>query len=75
MRIERGGIRFEPCVPKEFEKIHLSGLRYRGMRIDVTIEGNGTAIETVEINDQRAKTAHIANMKTGSQTIAIALRQ
>ena len=44
------------------------------MRLDFTIEGNGAAIETVEINGQPTETAHIANTKTGPQTIAITLR-
>lgn len=74
MRIECDGIRFEPCVPKTFKKIALSKLRYRNMRIDITVEGCGTKVETVRINGKRAENTHIPNTNAGHQSIEITLR-
>jgi hypothetical protein len=73
MRLEHDGIRFQPCVPKAFRTIHLSGLQYRHLNLDVMIEGHGTEIQAVRINDEPAKAPYVPLTQTEPQTIEITL--
>ncbi len=67
------GINFKPYIPQGYGKITFTGLKYRDMTINLTLEGNGENMKYFTINGKSCKEAFIpANLK-GEQNITIVL--
>lgn len=70
---EPDGIRFAPVVPASMEGARsLSGLKYRGMTLNVSVIGEGSIIESFKL-DGEATEPFISNGLTGEHTVEIAM--
>lgn len=65
LRFDPEGIRFQPCVPKGISFIELCNLKYRGMRLDVTIRGTGTLVKQCTIDGKASKDGFLAAQEEG----------
>ncbi|MEV5894438.1 glycosyl hydrolase family 65 protein, partial [Nonomuraea fuscirosea] len=54
IRFEPEGLRFSPAVPERWTEATLSGLRYRGMTLDLTVVGGGTRVRDVRLDGRAA---------------------
>lgn len=64
IRLSPDSLEFRPCVPKSFEGVHeLSGLEYRGMTVDVFLQGCGHRIARCLVNGQEAPPVLLPGMK------------
>ncbi|MFW6457719.1 MAG: MGH1-like glycoside hydrolase domain-containing protein, partial [Planctomycetota bacterium] len=50
LQFNENGVELSPCVPSRLSSIRLSNLRFRNMVLDISINGNGTEIGSVEVN-------------------------
>ncbi|MEV5503033.1 glycosyl hydrolase family 65 protein [Nonomuraea fuscirosea] len=50
IRFEPEGLRFSPAVPAHWTEATLSGLRYRGMTLDLTVVGGGTRVRDARLD-------------------------
>jgi glycogen debranching enzyme len=71
MRVDPNGIRFEPCLPDEFDQINLTNVHFQNMTIDVNIQGSGAKIEKVKINGKNVSDSFLRNTASGSQKVEI----
>ena len=70
---EPDGIRFAPVVPASMEGARsLSGLKYRGMTLNVSVIGEGSIIESFKL-DGEATEPFISNGLTGEHSVEIAM--
>lgn len=65
------GIQFKPLLPKGFESVRLSHLPYRGMVLDIQIEGPGTQIAEFQINGQSVYPPVLPATGSGGRRITI----
>ena len=76
IRLELDGIRFSPMKPDNLfqpEIIHLNGLRYRGMKLNIHLHGHGMEIDSFELNHQKPSEPFIKSGETGSIDVDIFL--
>ncbi|MBB4080509.1 hypothetical protein GGR28_003143 [Lewinella aquimaris] len=74
MEFRADGLYFHPTVPRSFAgKRTLSGFRYRGATLDITVHGHGRRIRTVTIDGDPAEMAFIGGGATGHHVIDIQL--
>ncbi|MGO9456554.1 MAG: MGH1-like glycoside hydrolase domain-containing protein [Acidimicrobiales bacterium] len=66
------GLEFAPSLPSGWGTVHLLGLRYRNMTLDVTLSGAGRRISSCRV-DGRPSQPVLAATGTGHHTIQIAL--
>jgi hypothetical protein len=71
MRFDTDGVRFQPCMPKGLNNVHLSNIRYRKMSLDITVQGNGTKIKKSTINGKEATDCFLPAAGDGRKVIAI----
>ena len=71
MRVDADGIRFQPCVPDDFDRIKLTRFRYRQIDIDIEITGHGNKIAQILPNGKPTKQAFIPNEAKLPQKIVI----
>lgn len=77
IRLELDGIRFAPMKPADLFKteIHLNNIRYRGMTLNIHLHGDGTEIDTFELNHKKQSNAFINSDATGVFDVDIRLKQ
>ncbi len=66
------GLEFAPSLPPGWGTVHLLGLRYRNMTLDVTLSGAGRRISSCRV-DGRPSQPVLAATRSGHHTIQIAL--
>lgn len=69
MRIDKGGIRFQPYLPDGIKSLELSGVKYREAELDIQISGDGTKIRKMTING--VETNKIPSTAKGKQVVEI----
>ena len=70
---EPNGIRFAPAVPASMEGARsLSGLKYRGMTLNVSVIGEGTIIRSFKLDGQDAD-PFVPNTLTGEHSVQIVM--
>ena len=70
---ETDGLAFKPFIPKELDdRRTLTGLRYRDMTLDISIEGYGSRISKFYLNGKARAPFVPADLK-GSQTVRIVM--
>ncbi|MBN2303864.1 MAG: hypothetical protein JXQ72_05275 [Anaerolineae bacterium] len=67
------GVRFSPLVPGDVGHIQLSGLPYRDMLLDITVEGSGTQIAAFRLNGQPGGSPFLSATGSGPQRIEITM--
>ncbi len=72
MRFEEGGLRFQPCLPPGISKLALRNIHYRGMQIELNIEGNGATSEACSIGGVPAEPFLRAD-DTGLKSVSIVM--
>ena len=71
MTFEPNGIRFKPLLPEGFKCVRLSRLPYRGMSVDIQIEGPGNQIAEFRINGRSVYPPVLSATGSGEQRITI----
>ncbi|MFZ5941710.1 MAG: MGH1-like glycoside hydrolase domain-containing protein [Bacteroidota bacterium] len=72
MEFETQGITFRPVIPEVYGgSHHLSSFRYRGMMLDIRVDGFGKTIRHFSIDGKEYDTAFLPDSLTGSHTIHI----
>ena len=67
------GIRFAPVVPASMEGARtLSGLKYRGMTLNVSVVGEGSIIESFKLDGEPAE-PFVPNTLTGEHSVEITM--
>ena len=77
IRLELEGIRFSPMKPKDLfqsDTIHLNGLKYRGMVLNIHLHGHGTIIKSFELDHQIQRDAFIKSDRVGVIDVDISLK-
>lgn len=73
LRFDPEGVRFQPCVPKGISSIELGNLRYRGLRLNVTVRGTGTKVKQCLIDGKASKEGFLAVQEVGHKKIVLTL--
>jgi len=71
MTFEPNGVRFKPLLPQGFKCVRLSRLPYRGMSVDIQIEGHGNQIAEFRINGRSVHPPVLSATGSGEQRITI----
>jgi glycogen debranching enzyme len=66
-------VRFRPVVPPCFTRLRLSGLRYRGATLEVTITGSGNHIESFSFDGVAQADHAVPATLVGPHRVAITL--
>lgn len=53
MRFERDGIRFNPYIPQNINKLEIGGLSVRNCKINISIIGSGKNINKFTVNGEQ----------------------
>lgn len=75
MNFQPNGLKFSPHLPVEWGPVKLQGMRYRGMTLDVSLQGKGTRIARVVVDGKVSTKAFVPATWTGRHTIAIAMKE
>ncbi|MGB3801476.1 MAG: hypothetical protein WA952_16785 [Lewinella sp.] len=74
MEFRADGLYFAPSVPGSYTGTRrLTGFRYRGATLDISVSGYGQRVKTVRINGEVAKVAFVDGEATGNISVAIEL--
>lgn len=73
LRLDDDRLTFAPTVPDGFSRIHLSGLTYRDVTLDVTITGTGTRVTTFTVDDDPWPDHTVPATLTGRHRVDITL--
>ena len=73
MRFDCDGVQFQPCVPDGVSYVEIENVKFRNMRLKITIHGTGTKIKDCTVNGKIAATAFVGVAETGRQDIVIVL--
>jgi hypothetical protein len=73
MDFQVDGIAFLPKVPRNIQKLHLSNIRYRRMRLDIQIKNHGSKIKSFKVNGKSLNQARLMVNGKGLQRIEIEL--
>lgn len=71
LRFDPEGVRFQPCVPQGLSFIELRNLKYRKMRLDVTVRGTGTQLKQCSIDGKESKDGFLAVQGEGHKKIIL----
>jgi glycogen debranching enzyme len=74
MRFDREGVQFRPCVPETISYVELDNVKYRNMRLKITVRGSGSKIKNCTINGKEVPAAAIGAAQTGRQEVVIELQ-
>jgi cellobiose phosphorylase len=55
MEFEENGIRFSPVVPKSFQGLTLSGVKYRNATLKIVVRGHGTQGSLFKLDGKERK--------------------
>jgi hypothetical protein len=55
MEFEENGIRFSPVVPKSFQGLTLSGVKYRNATLKIVVQGHGTQVSLFKLDGKEQK--------------------
>ncbi len=75
MDFQSNGLRFTPNLPAEWGAVKLQGIHYRGIILDVSLQGQGTRITRVIVDGQASEKAFIPATWTGRHSVAIAMKE
>jgi glycogen debranching enzyme len=67
------GIAFQPMLPSGWGDVTMSGLRYRGANLNITLHGSGTVISSFTLDGVPTTTHVVPTSLTGTHTIEITL--
>ncbi len=68
------GLTFAPCVPTTLAgERHLEGFPYRGMLLDITVQGSGNRIQSFRLDGELRKEAFVEASLTGRHRVEILL--
>ena len=73
MGFESGGIRFAPVVPRNFQHLSLSGVKYRDCMLNISVKGNGTRVDTFLLDGKSRGVPFLDAGFAGSHAIEIRL--
>ncbi|HEU4881274.1 MAG TPA: hypothetical protein VFT45_03485 [Longimicrobium sp.] len=72
MRFDPDRLRFTPMVPPAYGgERTLSGLRYRGATLTITVRGHGDGVASVRLDGQPVERAEVPASLTGEHTVEI----
>ena len=74
MKFEPNGIHFAPVVPGRFHALTLDGVRYRGARLRVVVQGSGTRVSEFKLDGHRQAKPFVEASATGPHEVAIQLK-
>jgi glycogen debranching enzyme len=73
MDFEADSIRFAPVVPPGFDGLSLTGLRYRGMTLNLAVAGSGVEAVRFELDGEARDDPSIPSDLTGVHEVVISL--
>ena len=71
MEFEVEGLRFSPCLPREWGPVFLRGLRYRRMVLDILLDGAGTRVKSCKLDGLAVERPFVRADLEGLHRIAI----
>jgi glycogen debranching enzyme len=71
MRFDTDGLRFQPCVPRGISSVELKNVHYRDMILDIALEGTGTAVKEILVNDAKSPDGFLPAADKGQKRIQI----
>jgi Mannosylglycerate hydrolase MGH1-like glycoside hydrolase domain/Glycosyl hydrolase family 65, C-terminal domain len=74
LRIDAGRIRFAPVVPAKFDRLSLTGFRYRGMVLDLQIIGSGTRLAAFAVDGEPRSEPELPLELSGAHTVTLTVR-
>ncbi len=74
MNFEPDGIRFAPVVPDTFKELSLTEVRYREVRLRITLHGHGTEIREFKLDGEKQRKPFFAATNPGAHEIEIELK-
>jgi hypothetical protein len=73
MRYDLDGIRFQPLLPSGWGTVNLNGIKYRGMILNIILQGSGNQISTFTLDGIPSTNYFVSNVLTGVHTVMITL--
>ncbi len=73
MRSVANGMRFEPTLPAGWGDVSLSGVRYRGMTLNIELRGSGNVISSFTLDGKAVYNRSVPANLTGEHTVRITL--
>lgn len=70
LRFSTAGLTFAPHLPAGLQRVHLSGLSYRGSSLEITVLGQGSRITAFQLDGEQVEPALRASL-TGQHTIEV----
>lgn len=67
------GLRLTPKLPPKWGPVELQGVRYRGMMLDIALQGKGVRVARLMIDGKASKQAFVPATLTGRHTIKITM--
>ena len=74
MNFRPDGVLLSPTLPANWGNVQLSGLKYRGATLDISLQGQGNQIASVTIDGKKSKSAFVPATLTGAHSVNISLR-
>ena len=74
MNFRPDGVALAPTLPAGWGNVKLSGLKYRDAVLDITLEGQGNRIVSVNMDGKAVKTAFVPASLSGPHRLVIALK-
>lgn len=74
MSFTPAGIELRPLLPAGWGDVALSGLRYRGMRLDLRLHGRGCVVSAFRLDGRTAAKPFVPASLTGAHSVDITLR-
>jgi len=74
MNFETDGITFHPVIPESYKgKHHLSSFKYRGMVLDITVNGFGNKISSIKLDGEEMENPFLSADLKGEHSVVIEL--
>lgn len=74
LEFEANSLKFNPAVPKAYGgNIHVTGFKYRGAVLDISVKGYGTKITSIKMDGKALSGPQIASDLKGNHAIEIQL--
>jgi hypothetical protein len=73
MNFTTGGLQFQPFLPSGWGDVTLSGVRYRGMTLNISLHGAGNVISSFKLDGATTANYSVPASLTGTHTIDITL--
>ena len=71
IEFEENGVRFAPVVPKNFQRLTLSGVKYRQATLKIVIQGNGTQVSRFKLDGKEQQDRFFDAALQGNHEIEI----